>query len=130
MSPRVAVVMAAGLNFVGAFLSLAVAATIAKGIVDAASVTLLTVFAGLIGAIAWNLVDVVVRAAVVLLARADRRHGRRDAGLRRPDGVLWNGLIEKVAVPALVAPVLAMVAAGHRDPRRDTGSSAASRRAS
>ena len=56
MSPRVAVIMAAGLNFVGAFLSLAVAATIAKGIVDSTSITLLTVFAGLIGAIAWNLV--------------------------------------------------------------------------
>ena len=26
--------------------------------------------------------------------------------------VLWDGLIEKVAVPALVAPVLAMLAAG------------------
>ena len=31
------------------------AATIAKGIVDSTSITLLTVFAGLIGAIAWNL---------------------------------------------------------------------------
>jgi len=47
MSPRVAVAMSATLNFVGAFLSLEVAATIAKGIVDAGSVTLLTVFAGL-----------------------------------------------------------------------------------
>src|SRR5690348_11784384 len=55
MAPKVAVIMAASLNFVGAFLSLAVAATIAKGIVDSTSVTLLTVFAGLIGAIAWNL---------------------------------------------------------------------------
>src|SRR6476646_7664440 len=55
MSPRVAVAMAASLNFVGAFLSLAVAATIAKGIVDSTAITLLTVFAGLVGAIAWNL---------------------------------------------------------------------------
>jgi len=55
LSPRVAVAMSASLNFVGAFLSLAVAATIAKGIVDSTSITLLTVFAGLIGAIAWNL---------------------------------------------------------------------------
>ena len=55
MTPRMAVAMAATLNFVGAFLSLAVAATIATGIVESGSVTLLTVFAGLIGAIAWNL---------------------------------------------------------------------------
>ena len=76
MSPRVAVAMAASLNFVGAFLSLAVAATIAKGIVDSTAITLLTVFAGLIGAIAWNLDDLVVRAALVVLARPDRRDGR------------------------------------------------------
>ena len=40
MSPRVAVALAAALNFVGAFLSLAVAATIASGIVDANLITL------------------------------------------------------------------------------------------
>ena len=50
-----AVTLAAILNFVGAFLSLAVAATIAKGIVDADLITLAIVFSGLIGAIAWNL---------------------------------------------------------------------------
>src|SRR5918992_5416806 len=55
MSPRVAVGMAAVLNFAGAFISLEVAATVAKGIVDAATVTTTVVFAGLIGAIAWNL---------------------------------------------------------------------------
>src|ERR687896_892442 len=55
MSPRVAVGYAAVLNFVGAFLSLEVAATIASGIVDADLVTPPIVFAGLVGAIAWNL---------------------------------------------------------------------------
>ena len=55
LSPRVAVALAAVLNFVGAFISLAVAATIAKGIVEADAITTTIVFAGLIGAIAWNL---------------------------------------------------------------------------
>src|SRR5919204_6893209 len=55
MPPRVAVSLSAVLNFVGAFLSLEVAATIAKGIVDADVITLPIVFAGLIGAISWNL---------------------------------------------------------------------------
>src|SRR3954464_6181291 len=55
MPPRVAVGMASVLNFVGAFLSLQVAATIASGIVDPAYITPSIVFAGLIGAIAWNL---------------------------------------------------------------------------
>ena len=55
MPPKVAVTLAAVLNFVGAFLSLAVAATIASGIVQADLVTPAIVFAGLIGAITWNL---------------------------------------------------------------------------
>ncbi|MDA0173218.1 inorganic phosphate transporter [Solirubrobacter taibaiensis] len=112
MSPRLAVIMAATLNFVGAFLSLAVAATIAKGIVDSTSITLLTVFAGLIGAIAWNLVTwwqgLPSSSSHALIG------GMVGATLaaQGPSAVLWDGLIEKVAVPALVAPVLAMLAAG------------------
>jgi PiT family inorganic phosphate transporter len=112
MSPRVAVAMASILNFVGAFLSLAVAATIAKGIVDAASITLLTVFAGLIGAIAWNLTTwwfgLPSSSSHALIG------GMVGATLASegPSAVLWEGLIEKVAVPAIVAPLLAMVAAG------------------
>src|SRR3712207_1883527 len=55
MSPRAAVALAAILNFVGAFISLEVAATVASGIVEADVITTTIVFAGLIGAIAWNL---------------------------------------------------------------------------
>ena len=56
MAPRLAVGYAAVLNFVGAFLSLQVASTIANGIVNPDLVTLQIVFAGLIGAISWNLI--------------------------------------------------------------------------
>src|SRR5215208_6385662 len=56
MAPRIAVTLAAILNFVGAFISLEVAATVAKGIVNADAITPTIVFAGLIGAIAWNLI--------------------------------------------------------------------------
>ncbi len=49
MAPKVAVGYAAFLNFIGAFLSLAVAATIAKGIVDADLINNQVVFGGLIG---------------------------------------------------------------------------------
>src|SRR5215218_5439882 len=55
MAPRVAVAYAAILNFVGALVSLEVAATVANDVVDPASIGLLSIFAGLIGAIAWNL---------------------------------------------------------------------------
>ena len=55
LAPRLAVTLAAILNFVGAFISLKVAATVAGGIVDAGAITPTVVFGGLIGAIAWNL---------------------------------------------------------------------------
>ena len=56
MAPRIAVAYAAILNFVGAFISLEVAATVAKDVVDPAAISLLAIFAGLVGAIAWNLI--------------------------------------------------------------------------
>src|SRR5450631_1179042 len=56
LPPRVAVALSGVLNLVGAFLSLAVAATIASGLVDTKVVTLTVVAAGLTGGIIWNLV--------------------------------------------------------------------------
>jgi PiT family inorganic phosphate transporter len=57
LTPRLAVIWAAVFNFV-AFLvfKTAVASTIAKGVVDQDVLSIGVVFAGLIGAIAWNLV--------------------------------------------------------------------------
>jgi PiT family inorganic phosphate transporter len=55
LPPRVAVAVAAILNFLGAFISLKVAATVAGGIVDAGAITPTVVFGGLVGAISWNL---------------------------------------------------------------------------
>ena len=55
LKPKTAVALSAVLNMVGAFLSLAVAATIAKGLVDADVITLEVVLAGLVGGITWNL---------------------------------------------------------------------------
>jgi len=56
MSVRSAILMAAGLNFLGAMISTKVAATIGKGIVDAANVTQMVVLAGVVGAIIWDLI--------------------------------------------------------------------------
>jgi inorganic phosphate transporter, PiT family len=56
LSPRAAVLSSAVLNFAGAFVSLKVAATIAKGIVIPDVITLDIVLAGLVGAITWNLI--------------------------------------------------------------------------
>jgi PiT family inorganic phosphate transporter len=60
LKPRTAVLMSALLNFAGAFISISVAATIAKGIVNpkvlAGGGGLALVLAALIGAIMWNLI--------------------------------------------------------------------------
>jgi PiT family inorganic phosphate transporter len=56
LSVRSAIIMAAFLNFVGAMISTKVAATIGKGIVDPANVTMMVVLAGISGAIIWDLI--------------------------------------------------------------------------
>ena len=88
------------------------------------SITPLIVFAGLIGAIAWNLITWYFGLPVELLARADRRRrGRRVRGQGPGRASSATGMIGKVVVPALVAPTLAFVVARRGDPRCSTGSS-------
>ncbi len=55
LTPRQAIMMAAVFNLVGALMGTAVAKTIGSGLVDASVITMTTVLAALIGAIAWNL---------------------------------------------------------------------------
>ena len=111
LKPKQAVTLAAVLNLVGAFLSLTVAATIAKGIVDSAVVSLAVVLAGLAGGIIWNLITWLVKlpsssshalvggvvGAVLAAAGAE--------------GVIWSGLVAKVLLPALLAPIIAILVA-------------------
>src|SRR3954452_1196826 len=112
LPPSNAVTIAAILNFVGAFISQEVAATVAKGIVNADAITMTIVFAGLIGAIGWNLatwyfglpassshalIGGVVGAAFIA------------QGASAIDG---EGLLGKVVVPAIIAPILAFAVAG------------------
>jgi len=56
LSPRTAIMMAAVLNFVGALSGTAVAKTVGAGLVDAVSVTQLTVLSALVSAIIWDLI--------------------------------------------------------------------------
>jgi PiT family inorganic phosphate transporter len=56
LTPKVAVLMAAILNMVGALSGTAVAATVGKGLVTAASVTQITVVSALVSAIIWDII--------------------------------------------------------------------------
>ncbi len=55
LTPRQAIALAAIFNLIGALMGTAVASTIGKGLVDTSVVTMVTIFAGLTGAIVWNL---------------------------------------------------------------------------
>ena len=111
LSPRSAVTIASLLNFAGAFMSLAVAATIATGIIDAARVTETIAFAGLIGAITWNLITWLFglpsSSSHALIGGMVGAMVAAEGG----SGVKVDGLIGKVVVPGLIAPALAFVAA-------------------
>jgi PiT family inorganic phosphate transporter len=112
MAPRLAVAYAAILNFAGAFISLEVAATVAQDVVQAGVITPTIVFAGLIGAIAWNL------ATWYFGLPSSSSHaliggvvGSAFAAVGA-EAVISDGVIGKVLVPALIAPVLAFVVGG------------------
>jgi inorganic phosphate transporter, PiT family len=110
--PRVAIAFASILNFVGAFISITVAATVANDVVDAAVVTPTVVFAGLIGAITWNLITWyfgLPSSSSHALIGGVVGSAVAAAGL---DAVLADGLVGKVLVPAVVAPILAFLVAG------------------
>jgi inorganic phosphate transporter, PiT family len=111
MSPRFAVALSAVLNFAGAFISLKVAATVGSGIVDAGAVTTTVVFAGLVGAIAWNLATwwagLPSSSSHALIGGLIGAAFVADG----PDVINADGIVEKVLVPAAVAPVLAFAAA-------------------
>jgi PiT family inorganic phosphate transporter len=112
LSPRAAVTIASALNFAGAFISLKVAATIATGIIQAAQVTETIAFAGLIGAITWNLatwffglpsssshalIGGVIGALLAAVGGA---------------GVKVDGVLTKVILPAIIAPAVTCLIAG------------------
>ena len=106
LSPRTAVALAAVLNFAGAFVSIKVAATVAKGIVDPRVITLDVVLAGLVGAITWNLVT------WYLALPSSSSHALiggviGSAVAHSGWGVVqWHGLRVKVLEPSLIAPFL------------------------
>ncbi|MGK2933444.1 MAG: inorganic phosphate transporter [Solirubrobacterales bacterium] len=114
-SPKVAIAFAAVLNFVGAFVSIEVAATIAKDVVNpealAGADALNVVFSGLVGAIAWNLItwyyglpsssSHALIGGIVGSALAAIGTGAIEV----------DGLVGKVLVPGVIAPILAFLVA-------------------
>ncbi|MGA8116505.1 MAG: inorganic phosphate transporter [Actinocatenispora sp.] len=114
LTPRVALGMAAVGNLVGSFFGAKVAKTVGEGIIDPPHDTsgLVVVFAGLIGAIAWNMITwyfglpsssshSLIGGLVGATLAAISIGGAGE--------VLWGGIVDKVVVPMVVSPIAGLV---------------------
>jgi inorganic phosphate transporter, PiT family len=111
LSPRVAVLMAAGLNLLGALVSTSVAKTVGEGIVNTDLVTLQVVSAALVGAVAWNLIT--WRFGIPSSSSHALFGGLIGAMIASAgvSGVIWSGVVEKIILPMIGSPLLGFVGA-------------------
>ena len=111
LKPRTAVLLAAVLNIVGAFLSTEVAKTISGGFFDERLVTPTIVLAGLTGAILWNLITWLFGLPS---SSSHALFGGLIGAVAVGTGlgsVNFSVIISKVLLPAVAAPLVAGVAA-------------------
>ena len=106
LTPRIALGMAAIGNFVGAHFGTKVAATVGKGLVElpVGLASLSIVFAGVVGAITWNLVTwyfgLPSSSSHALIG------GLVGATLAASGTVLWGGILKKVVIPMVASPLV------------------------
>jgi PiT family inorganic phosphate transporter len=108
LTPRVALALAAVMNFLGAFLGTEVADTVGKGIIESTEVTgshgLTVVLGALLGAITWNLITwyygLPSSSSHALIG------GLVGAALAGSVGVQWGGILDKVLIPMLLSPAI------------------------
>ena len=111
LTPRAALVMAAVMNLVGAFLGTGVAQTVGSGIVELPETesSLVVILAALLGAIVWNLTTwwfgLPSSSSHALIG------GLVGATLAAAGTVQWAGITEKVVIPMIVSPVIGFTVA-------------------
>jgi PiT family inorganic phosphate transporter len=108
LSPLVAVVLAAVMNILGAFLTTAVAKTVGTGIVSPQAVTDLVIISALLSAIFWNFITILMGLPVSSshalfggLAGAAMAHG--GAGILNINGII------KILLSLLISPLFGIV---------------------
>jgi len=113
LTPRIALLLAAGMNFLGAFLGTKVAETVGSGIIEAPEQSvsgLVVVMSGLLGAIAWNLITwyfgLPSSSSHALIG------GLIGAGLAGGVTVQWAGIVDKVVLPMILSPLVGFSLAG------------------
>lgn len=122
LSPRQAVLLAAGTNLIGAFCGSAVAITIASGLVDAHVATLPVLCCALVGAIVWNLLTwwfglpsssshaLVGGLCGAVLAASHNQWSSIIWSV--PNQLHWwkgQGILWKVIVPMIASPIIGFV---------------------
>jgi len=109
LTPRVALLMAAIGNFVGAHFGADVAKTVGSGLValPTGRESLSIVFAGVLGAIVWNLITwyfgLPSSSSHALIG------GLVGATLSASGTVLWSGILESVILPMILSPLVGFV---------------------
>ena len=111
LRPKAAVAIAGCLNLVGAFLSVQVAKTISGGLVDETLITPVVIFAGLVGAIMWNLTTWYVGLPS---SSSHALFGGLIGATWVAGGVgaiHFNTVLNKVVLPAVLSPLVAALIA-------------------
>jgi PiT family inorganic phosphate transporter len=109
LTPRIALLMAAVANLVGAFFGTKVAQTVGSGIIDAPDGIdgLWLVGAALVGAIGWNLITwwkgLPSSSSHALIG------GLGGAALAAGATVKWQGILDKVIIPMVLSPIAGII---------------------
>jgi inorganic phosphate transporter, PiT family len=113
LTPRIALLLAASMNFLGAFLGTKVAETVGSGIIEAPEQSvsgLAVVMSGLLGAITWNLITwyfgLPSSSSHALIG------GLVGAALAGGVVVQWEGILDKVVLPMILSPLVGFSLAG------------------
>ncbi|HLL08573.1 MAG TPA: inorganic phosphate transporter [Nocardioidaceae bacterium] len=113
LTPRVALLLAAVMNFVGAFLGTEVADTVGKGIIappeELGQHGLIVVMSALLGAISWNMLTwyfgLPSSSSHALIG------GLVGAAIASSGTIFWTGVRDRVVFPMLISPLVGFLGA-------------------
>lgn len=124
LTPRLAIILAASFNLLGALSGEAVARTVGAGLVDTAYVTSVTILAAMLGGICWNLFTwwfglptssshaLIGGLCGAALASADGKWAVVNWSIHKTDAhgkAVWDGLLPKVILPMIGSPIAGLV---------------------
>ena len=108
LKPRVAILMSACMNFIGALTNEKVAHTVANGLIDI-DLQLYVILAALLGAIAWDLFTwwrgIPSSSSHALIGALVGATMMFAGG---PQHILWGGVVSKVVIPLFTSPLVGM----------------------